>query len=121
VLNALNKRRHVSDVNAEFPVAVGQLAHVQRVVDVLAAGRVHRHHVEPAKVLAAAAGGVVAGRYLRARNLKQESGSGEKPGGTHDPSFWREAVDDFLAEGARVDLEIYAQGLGLDVFITGFT
>jgi hypothetical protein len=40
--------------------------------------------------------------------------------GTYHPGFWREAVDDFLAEGARVDLKIYAQGLGLDVFIAGF-
>jgi hypothetical protein len=41
-------------------------------------------------------------------------------GGTYDPSFWRETVDDFLAEGAGIDLVVDAERLALHIFIACF-
>jgi hypothetical protein len=39
---------------------------------------------------------------------------------TCHPGFWREAVEDFLAESPCIDFVVYAKGFGFNVFITSF-
>jgi hypothetical protein len=62
------KVRHVGDVHADLVVAVGEQARVQRVVNVLAAGRVDGAHRQVAQVLAGG-GDVVVGLSWHVPNV----------------------------------------------------